>query len=182
MVPPHFEHVGSAFMKKLPECLGDRAAAERPRMSCRRALQALVAIKRSMARAGQLHPTGSGWSQPGRRTARARLIRGRPQSRQPRRPGTAGSLVYDGRDTRLWGVAHCHDHRDHWLRVRPVSATRLPPAYRPSPNAKAKLPGPLQGLHAAQNSNAAPVKLSDWFGFASGFSMPSSILRGGEVS
>jgi hypothetical protein len=32
------------------------------------------------------------------------------------------------------------------------------------PNAKANLPGPLQGLHAARNQNAAPVKLSGWFG------------------
>jgi hypothetical protein len=33
MVPPHFEHFESACMKKLPECLGDRAAAERPKLS-----------------------------------------------------------------------------------------------------------------------------------------------------
>jgi hypothetical protein len=32
--------------------------------------------------------------------------------------------------------------------------------------AQANLPGPLQGLHAARNTNAAPVKLSDWFGAA----------------
>lgn len=30
------------------------------------------------------------------------------------------------------------------------------------PNDNANLPGPLQGLHAAQNRNAAPVKFSDW--------------------
>ena len=32
------------------------------------------------------------------------------------------------------------------------------------PNAQAILPGPLQGLHAARNQNAAPVKVSDVFG------------------
>src|SRR5260370_592628 len=34
---------------------------------------------------------------------------------------------------------------------------------RLSANDKANLPGPPQGLHAARNGNAAPVKLSDWF-------------------
>jgi len=33
MAPPHFEHFDFACMKKLPECLGDRAAAERPKLS-----------------------------------------------------------------------------------------------------------------------------------------------------
>ena len=33
-----------------------------------------------------------------------------------------------------------------------------------SPNDNANLAGPLQGNHVARNKNAAPLKLSDWFG------------------
>src|SRR5262249_5616293 len=50
-----------------------------------------------------------------------------------------------------------------------IAAAAAPPALMkhlriPPPNDKANLPGPRQGLHAARNENAAPVKLSDWFG------------------
>ncbi len=48
-------------------------------------------------------------------------------------------------------------------------------------NAQANLPGPLQRLHAARNRNAAPVKLSDWFGLApsqsSGFKTVSFLFE-----